>query len=76
MARQSNEVRLDEIRDAIRQNPGRRAGHIARLLGLDNKTVQRALTQLEDRGDLLLEDDRGRLSWFGRRFGPARRARS
>ncbi len=29
--------------------------------------MMRALTQLEDRGDLLIEDERGRLSWFGRK---------
>jgi len=40
---------------------------VARHLGVDNKTVMRALVQLEDRGDLLVEDDGGRLSWAGRR---------
>ena len=67
MARKGDQERLDEIGEAIRQNPGRRAGWIARRLGYDNKTVMRALPQLEERGDLLQEDDGGRLSWFGRR---------
>jgi len=67
MAKQFDGERLDRIRDTIIQQPGRRPGRIARLLGLDNKTMQRALTHLEQRGDLLVEDDHGRLSWFGQR---------
>jgi predicted transcriptional regulator len=67
MARRGDVERLDQIRDAIIDNPGRRPGWVARRLGFDNKTVMRALTQLEDRGELLTEDERGRLSWFGRR---------
>jgi len=69
MARKGDVERLDQIRDAIIDNPGRRPGWVARRLGFDNKTVMRALTQLEDRGELLIEDERGRLSWFGRRRG-------
>ncbi|MCI0394300.1 MAG: hypothetical protein L0332_08045 [Chloroflexi bacterium] len=67
MGRKSDEERLDEIRDAIVENPGHRPGWFARLLGYDNKTMTRALPQLEERGDLLAEDDDGRLSWQGRR---------
>ena len=67
MARRGDVERLDQIRDAIIDNPGRRPGWVARRLGFDNKTVMRALTQLEDRGEMLIEDERGRLSWFGRR---------
>jgi predicted ArsR family transcriptional regulator len=65
MARNRDDVRLDEIRDLVQQHPEQKAEWIAQQLGCDNKTVQRALSQLEDRGDLLVEDDRGRLSWFG-----------
>lgn len=65
MGNKSNEERLDLVRNAIISNAGSRPGRIARLLGLDNKAVQRALIQLEGRGDLLAEDDRGRLYWFG-----------
>ena len=67
MARKGDEQRLNEIRDIIIDNPGKRPGWLARRLGFDNKTMMRALTQLEDRGDLLIEDERGRLSWFGRK---------
>lgn len=67
MARSANQQRLNELRDAIKAHPDRRAGFFARLLGTDNKSVTRSLPQLEERGDLLMEDDRGRLRWFGRR---------
>ncbi len=67
MARKGDEQPLNDIRDIIIDNPGKRPGWLARRLGFDNKTVMRALTQLEDRGDLLIEDERGRLSWFGRK---------
>jgi hypothetical protein len=55
-------------RPTIRDNPNRKPGWIARRLGVDNKLVMRALTQLEDQGVLLAEDDRGRVSIFGRRL--------
>lgn len=67
MGRTRNEQRLDEILAAIQANPETKAGTIGSLLGMDDKTVQRALVQLADRGDLLAEDDHGLISWFGRR---------
>lgn len=67
MGRTRNEQRLDEILAAIQTNPETKAGTIGSLLGLDDKTIQRALVQLADRGDLLAEDDHGLISWFGRR---------
>lgn len=67
MARKPDDLRLETIAQTIRDNPNRKPGWIARLLGLDNKTVMRALTQLEDRGMLLVEDDRGRVSAFNSR---------
>lgn len=66
VARKGDAQRLDDIRDAIIKNPGRRPGWLARRMGFDNKTMMRALAQLEARGDLLTEDEKGRLSWFGR----------
>ena len=65
MARKGDQGRLNEIRESIKEQPGHKAGWHARLLGYDNKTVARALPQLEARGDLLIEDDGGRLDWFG-----------
>lgn len=67
MGRNRDNLRLDAIRALIQQNPDQKAGWLARQLGYDNKTVLRALTQLEERGDLFQEDDNGRLRWFGRR---------
>ncbi|MEZ4705921.1 MAG: hypothetical protein R3A44_01865 [Caldilineaceae bacterium] len=67
MGRNRNDQKLDEIVTAIQANPESKAGTIGTLLGLDDKTMQRALMQLEDRGDLLEEDDKGRLRWFGKR---------
>ena len=66
MARKSNRQKLDQLCDAIIENPEQRAGWFARLLGRDNKSVIRDLPQLEDRGDMLMEDDYGRISWYGR----------
>ncbi len=67
MSRKSDEERLNSIVETIRQNPAQRPGWLARRLGVDNKTMMRALAQLEGRGDMLIEDDRGCVSWFGRR---------
>lgn len=67
MARRRDDERLETIVDEIKRNPNRKPGWLARRLGFDNKTMMRALHQLEDRGDLLAEDDRGRLSWLRRR---------
>jgi Mn-dependent DtxR family transcriptional regulator len=67
MARKPDDQRLETIAQTIRDNPNRKPGWIARMLGLDNKSMMRALTQLEDQGVLLAEDDRGRVSVVGRR---------
>jgi DNA-binding IclR family transcriptional regulator len=67
MARKVNHERLDEIHDALVERPEQKAGTLAQQLGLDKKTVMRALAQLEERGDLLAEDEEGQLSWFGSR---------
>ena len=67
MARPINHEQLDEICEVIQEHPEHRAGWFARWLGRDNKTLTRALPQLEARGDLLQEDEEGRISWFGRR---------
>lgn len=67
MGRKNDSNRLNQIRDCAKKNPDKKIGWIARQLGLDNKTVQRAFTQLEARGDLFAEDEKGRVSWFGKR---------
>ena len=67
MGRKQDDVRLDNIVAAIQSNPEQRSGTIGSLLGIDDKTMQRALTQLENRGDLFDENDNGKLRWFGKR---------
>lgn len=67
MARKADQQSLDTLLDTIIENPEQRAGWFASLLGRDNKSVNRDLPKLEERGDLLMEDDSGRISWFGRR---------
>jgi hypothetical protein len=66
MGRKQDDQRLNAILAAIQRQPEHKAGSIGTRLGLDDKTMQRALVQLEDRCDLLAEDDKGRLSWFGK----------
>ena len=68
MGRKGNQVRLNEIVRLVQERQGQNAASIAKMLGLDKKIVSRALAQLEERGDLLAEDDQGRLSWFGFRW--------
>ena len=67
MSRKANQTNLDQLRDAIKAYPEHKPGWFARLLGRDNKSIMRALPQIEERGDLLMEDDNGRISWYGRR---------
>lgn len=61
MGRKANDERLEEIYDTIERNPGRRAGWIARLLGLNRSEVTRALPAMEQKGYLLAEDEDGQL---------------
>jgi DNA-binding IclR family transcriptional regulator len=65
MGRKADERRLERLVRAIADHPGQRPGFLARRLGLDRSTVMRDLPALEERGVLLAEDDRGRLSLFG-----------
>ncbi|MCX6043531.1 MAG: hypothetical protein NT075_00345 [Chloroflexi bacterium] len=67
MGRKRDDQRLDEILAVIQSQPEQKAGTIGTQLGLDDKTIQRAFVQLEDRGDLLQQDDNDRVSWFGKR---------
>jgi len=68
MGRKRNDNRLDEIVAYVQDHSEQKPGTIASTLGIDNKTMMRALTQLEERGELLQEDDTGRISWFGWRW--------
>jgi len=49
MGRKRDDQRLDEILAVIQSHPEQKVGTIGTLLGLDDKTIQRAFVQLEDR---------------------------
>ena len=61
MARPTNDERAERIYRTIEEHPGKKAGLIARLLGLNRSEVTRSLPVLEDRGFYLTEDARGGL---------------
>ncbi len=66
MARKTNNNHLEGIYRKIEAYPGKRPGFIARLLGVDRSQVTRALPALEEKGLLLVEDNKGGL-WPYRR---------
>jgi Mn-dependent DtxR family transcriptional regulator len=61
MARPMNHDRAEQIYRKIEKHPGKKAGFIARLLGLNRSEVTRSLPALEDKGLYLIEDDKGAL---------------
>jgi hypothetical protein len=61
MARPANHNRVEKIYRTIEEYPGKKAGFIARLLGLNRSEVTRSLPVLEDQGLRLSEDDKGGL---------------
>ena len=64
MARKPQQDRLDGIYRTIEENPGEKAGFLARLLGLHRSEVMRALPVLEEKGLLVSEDEQGGLWSF------------
>ena len=61
MSREANNQRLQQLQQAIEQNPGQRSGFFARLIGWRREEVNRALAHLDEQGVLLSEDDKGGL---------------
>ena len=61
MARKTEDKKLDNIYNTVQEHPGRKAGFIASLLGLNRSEVTRALPALEDKGLHLSEDNKGGL---------------
>jgi len=61
MVRKTEEKKLEKIYEKVEENPGKRAGFIARLLGLNRSEVTRSLPALEDKGLLVYEDEEGGL---------------
>ena len=68
MARPANHDRVEQIYRTIEQHPGKKAGLIARLLGLNRSEVTRSLPTLQDKGLLISEDEKGGL-WPFRKTG-------
>ena len=61
MARPANHERAEKIYRKIEKHPGKKAGFIARLLGLNRSEVTRSLPTLEEKGLFLSEDEKGGL---------------
>ncbi len=61
MARKIDEKKLKAIYNKVEENPGKKAGFIARLLGLANSEITRSLPSLEEKGLLVYEDEKGGL---------------
>ncbi|HQX17051.1 MAG TPA: hypothetical protein PLA27_11560 [Anaerolineales bacterium] len=61
MARPTNHDRAEIIYRKIEKHPGKKAGLIARLLGLNRSEVTRSLPVLEEKGLYLSEDEKGGL---------------
>jgi Mn-dependent DtxR family transcriptional regulator len=67
MGRKQNEGRLEAIYTTIEQNPGRKAGFLAKLLGWNRSEVSRRLPALDEKGYLVSEDEDGGLWPFCRK---------
>ncbi len=61
MARKIRDKKLKNIYNQVEQHPGRKAGFIARLIGLHRSEVTRSLPALEEKGMYLFEDEKGGL---------------
>ena len=61
MARPINQQSVEQIYRKIEAHPGKRAGFLARLLGINRSEVTRALPSLQDKGLLVSEDEKGGL---------------
>ncbi len=66
MSRKINDEKLKSIYNEVRKNPGRKAGFIARLLGIKRSEVTRSLPALDQRGLYLSEDEKGGLWLFSK----------
>ena len=64
MGRKHQNNQLEKIYKTVDQNPGKRPGFIARLLGISRSQVTRAMPAMQDNGYLLSEDEKGGLWVF------------
>lgn len=69
-SKKGKQQRLAKVVGLLKQHPGGLSqSDIAKQLRVQRSTVHRDLTTLEQRGVLLAEDPRGRLSLFRRLLG-------
>ena len=61
MARKTDDMKLKNIYNKVQEHPGKKAGFIARLLGINRSEVTRSLPALEDKKLYIAEDDKGGL---------------
>ena len=61
MARKPQDKKLENIYNKVQEHPGKRAGFIARILGLNRSEVTRSLPALEENQLYISEDDKGGL---------------
>lgn len=61
MVRKIHDEKLESIYNKVSQNPGRKPGFIAHLLGINRSDVTRSLPALDKRGLFLFEDEKGGL---------------
>ena len=61
MARKTDDTKLENIYNKVQEHPGKKAGFIARLLGINRSEVTRSLPALEDKKLYIAEDEKGRL---------------
>ena len=61
MARKANNLKLEQLQQAIVANPGQRPSFFARLFGWHQTDIERRLVSLHDKKVRLYEDDERRL---------------
>jgi hypothetical protein len=66
MARKADEQRLQKAEQLLHSQPGHKSGEYAQKIGCHRQIFNRLLVQLNDRGVLISEDDKGRLWPFGK----------
>lgn len=64
MARKNDDKKLESIYNKVQENPGKKAGFIARLLNVNRSEVTRSLPAMDEKGMLIYEDDEGGLYPF------------
>ena len=67
MGRKHKNTQLKKIYQAVDENQGKRAGFIARILGIPRSQITRSFPAMQESGYLLSEDEKGGLWIFKKR---------